>query len=331
VPDPVRKLERTRREAARFAAEARRLVARRRKRLPKGAAAEIEEACEAVERAVKDGDPGRLSVALHALDALWAEHLARLAGPPWREYLLAVLAGVAVAFLLRGTVAEPLVIRSGAMAPTLLAGDLVLVTKLGYGPRLPFTGFRPVGAAPRRGDVVILESPRAGGRPVARRVVGVPGDVVELRDETLLVNGVPQPRVAAGEASFEDRGDDGGGPIAETCRRYREALARGPLSAAGSSSWQTAAAVGVANHEVLLCRRTRLAPREGPWQVVQPGYVLVLGDHRDGPVDGRLEAGAQVPLAAVKGRVGLVLASWRADAARGPGRPRLERLFKVIE
>jgi len=341
VPDPVRKLDRARRDARRFAADARRLLARarRRKRLPKGAVAEIEAACDAVDAAAKEGDPGRLSVALHALDALWGEHLAPLAGRAWGTYALAAALAAALALAVRVGVAEGVRIPSGGMAPTLLAGDRVLVTKLVYGPRVPFTGLRPWGDPPRRGDVIVFESPRTPHRALARRVVGLPGDVVELRDEVLLVNGVPQPRTAAGEVGYEDGGEDGDEPVAETCRRYREALARGPLAPgrgdearALDASWRAAAAAGVATHEVQHCRRLRLVAHEGPWQVVAPDHVLVLGDNRDRSADGRSAGAFQVPLEAVKGRAQLVLFSWKPDGGlAGLGRPRLERLFKVIE
>jgi signal peptidase I len=338
-PGPAHNLDRTRRDARRFAADARRLLAlgRRRKRLARGAATEIEAAIGAVEAAAKGDGAGPLSAALQALDALWAEHLAPLAGSAWRTYLITAALAAALAVAVRVGVAEGVRIASGGMAPTVLAGDRVLVTKLGYGPRVPFTGLRPWGEAPRRGDVVVLESPGAPDRALARRVVGVPGDVVELRDETLLVNGVPQPRIAAGEVAAEDR--EGGQEPGGSCRRYREALARGVLVPARpeepgalGASWRAAAGAGVATHEVQHCRRLRLAAHEGPWQVVAPGHLLVLGDDRDRAADGRSPAAFQVPLEKVKGRAGLVLFSWTpAGGLAGLGRPRLERLFKVVE
>jgi signal peptidase I len=339
VADPVRKIERARREAVRFAADARRLAARRRKLLPKGAVSDIEAACELGDRAAREADRGRLSVALHALDALWTEHLAALSPPAWKEYALAAGLAVFLALFVRAFVVEGVRVPSGSMAPTLVAGDRVLVSKLSYGPRVPFTGYRPFGAPPRRGDGVVFEDPRSPGHDLVKRVAGVPGDVVELRGEVLFVNGIPQPRAEAGEASYADPGEAGREPVTETCRRYREALARGPLAAASSgdpaaleASWQAAAAAGVATHEVLQCRRAPPAAREGPWHSVAPGHVFVLGDNRDRSADSRSSGGLQVPLGAVKGRASLVLFSWEARGGKGKvGRPRLERLFKPIE
>jgi signal peptidase I len=339
--DPVRKLERARRDARRFALDARRLAARSRKRLSKDTLAEVEAACDEVAAAAEKGDPGRLSTALRALDALWDEHLERLGKSAWREYAEVVVAAVIVALAVRAFGVESFRIPSGSMAPTLVAGDHVLVSKLAYGIRIPFTAVRLLGSGPpRRGDVVVFESPRNRGVDVVKRVVGIPGDVVELREQVLYVNGVPQPRTPAGEVAYEERSDETGRPSVDTCRRYREALAKGALAAPGDGDpaavearWQAAAAAGVASYDVLQCRRARLASREGPYQVVAPGHVFVLGDNRDRSADSRGAGGWQVPLARVSGKAVAVVFSWGPGGfgARLGGGPRFDRLFKPVE
>lgn len=339
--DPVKKIERARREARRFARDARRLAARHAKALGKAAQKEVEAAAEEADAAARDGDEERLSAALRGLDAAWSEHLALRAKPLWREYGEAILAAVVLALFLRAFVVEAFRIPSGSMAPTLLAGDYVFVSKIAYGARVPFTHLRVISRAPpRRGDVVVFEGPRERGVDTVKRVVGVPGDVVEIRDQDLYVNGVRQPRTSLGELTYEERSGEAGPPFQDVCRRFRESLAKGELKrpdgeSQGDSeaSWQGGASAGVASYEVLQCRRARPGSRQGPYEVVRPGHVFVLGDNRDRSADSRSGGGWQVPLGNVKGRVERVFWSWGLGGSwpRGGVGLRLDRLFKPVE
>ncbi len=91
--------------------------------------------------------------------------------------------------LMRGAVADWNPIPSGSMRPTLLEGDVVLVNRVAYDLKLPLTEvvLAHLGE-PARGDVVTFFSP-ANGTRLIKRVVGLPGDVVEMRDERLFING----------------------------------------------------------------------------------------------------------------------------------------------
>ncbi|MCE4557226.1 signal peptidase I [Roseateles cellulosilyticus] len=104
-----------------------------------------------------------------------------------RGFLLFLL-GLGV---LRTAVADWNPIPSASMRPTLLEGDVVLVNRLAYDLKLPLTDvvLLPLGE-PRRGDVVTLNSP-AGGTRLIKRIVGLPGDRVALRDDVLILNGQP--------------------------------------------------------------------------------------------------------------------------------------------
>ncbi|HSN90519.1 MAG TPA: signal peptidase I [Anaeromyxobacteraceae bacterium] len=340
MAEPGKTLDRPRREALRFARDAKRLATRHRRRLGK-AREDIENAASEVESAVAAEDNELLSGALQRLDGLWDEHLAFSRKGLLREYAEAVAVAVAVALLLRGFVVDSFTIPTGSMVPTLVAGDHVFVSKLAYGLRIPFTRLHLLRfGAPRRGDVVVFASPRDRSGEYVKRVVGLPGDVIEIREQVLYVNGVPQPRTPAGDYAYEERSASGGTWSTDTCRLFRESLARGTVARPASelpadveASWQAAAAAGVGTHAVIQCRRARLSAREGPFEVVKPGHVFVLGDNRDRSADSRGEGGWQVPLEAIRGRATLVWWSF-GRGGRGPGSQggvRLDRLFKPVE
>jgi len=90
--------------------------------------------------------------------------------------------------LFRGAIADWNVVPTGSMKPTIVEGDYILVNKLAYDINLPFTTFHLMKLDnPKRGDIVIIESEKAGMRLV-KRVVAVPGDVVSLEKNVLTIN-----------------------------------------------------------------------------------------------------------------------------------------------
>lgn len=127
------------------------------------------------------------------------------------------LALVVLIFAARSSLADHYYVPSGSMEYTLMSGDRVLVNKMAYGLRLPFTDIEITeGNSVQRGDVVIFDSPRDDVRLI-KRIVGVGGDEVEISDGNLRVNGE---ELSIGIAGIEKIGDrfvrlnlqDGGGP-----------------------------------------------------------------------------------------------------------------------
>ncbi|WP_330970677.1 signal peptidase I, partial [Lysobacter sp. A3-1-A15] len=99
--------------------------------------------------------------------------------------LLAVL-------ILRSFIAEPFRIPSNSMMPTLLTGDFILVNKFAYGLRLPINNHKFVDlGAPERGDVVVFRPPHHPDQDWIKRVMGLPGDRIAYRDNTVFINGEP--------------------------------------------------------------------------------------------------------------------------------------------
>jgi signal peptidase I len=128
--------------------------------------------------------------------------------------ILLILLGV---FVVRSSLADHYYVPSGSMEYTLLAGDRVIVSKLAYGLRIPFTSVELMDGRPvERGDIVIFDSPRDGTRLI-KRIVGVGGDTITLTNGRLFVDGNP---LASDTGVVEVFGEhiaalnleDGGGP-----------------------------------------------------------------------------------------------------------------------
>ncbi len=119
----------------------------------------------------------------------------------------------------RSMVAEPFRIPSGSMIPTLMIGDFILVNKLSYGVKVPFSDINLFGidsnpiylfgkSDPQRGDVVVFKYPRDRSINYIKRVVAVPGDTIEVRSKVLYVNDKPQEMVEADGKKFFEEMDD---------------------------------------------------------------------------------------------------------------------------
>jgi signal peptidase I len=98
----------------------------------------------------------------------------------WREYAESLIVAVLLALAIRAFVFQAFVIPSGSMLPTLRIGDYLLVNKFVY-------LFRPI----RRGDIIVFKFPQDESRDFIKRVVGLPGETLEIRDRQVFINGRP--------------------------------------------------------------------------------------------------------------------------------------------
>src|SRR5438477_1440930 len=109
----------------------------------------------------------------------------------WVKEIRPLLIIALVLFAIRSSLADWNDVPTGSMKPTIVEGDRVYVNKLAYDLKVPFTTWHIAEwSNPKRGDIVVFYSPHDGKRLV-KRVVGLPGDTVELRNEALVLNGQP--------------------------------------------------------------------------------------------------------------------------------------------
>src|SRR3989339_928006 len=109
----------------------------------------------------------------------------------WQGWLRDIIIILAIMTPLRSSIADWNLVPTGSMKPTILEGDRVFVNKLAYDLKIPLTTCHLAEwSAPSRGDIVVFFSPTDQTRLV-KRVIGLPGDIVELRNNRLLIDGKP--------------------------------------------------------------------------------------------------------------------------------------------
>lgn len=107
-----------------------------------------------------------------------------------REYTEAIIVAVILALFIRSFIVQAFKIPSGSMLPTLQIGDHLLVNKFIYGVRIPFTGAVLIPMkSPERDDIVVFKFPKDRSVDYIKRVVGVAGDLIEVKDKQVYVNG----------------------------------------------------------------------------------------------------------------------------------------------
>lgn len=107
-----------------------------------------------------------------------------------REYVEAIAIAILLALFIRTFIVQAFKIPSGSMLPTLKIGDHLLVSKFSYGLRMPFSGTQIIPwNEPERGDVIVFKFPKDRSVDYIKRVVGVAGDTVTIKDKRLFING----------------------------------------------------------------------------------------------------------------------------------------------
>jgi signal peptidase I len=221
----------------------------------------------------------------------------------WREWRAAVFFILFVVVPVKSSLADWNWVSTGSMNPTILEGDLIYVDKIAYDLRVPLTLHRVASwSQPQRGDVVVCLSPEDGTRLV-KRVIGEPGDTIQMRQGVLSLNGRP---VAC----------------AQTERSCRIHLPGGATEAAGSLLWED---LGPTAHPIVRIAGL-LARRDFGPVTVPAGQYFLLGDNRDLSRDSRYFG--FVPRAAILGRARAVILSFDIN---DKCQPRLGRFFTRLQ
>ena len=109
-----------------------------------------------------------------------------------REYVEAIAIAILLALVIRTLIVQAFTIPSGSMMDTLLVGDYILVNKFLYGPEMPLTDYRlPALRLPHRGDIIVFKYPQDEKRDFIKRIVGTPGETVQVRGQQVFINGEP--------------------------------------------------------------------------------------------------------------------------------------------
>lgn len=196
-----------------------------------------------------------------------------------RKQIVTLLVLVPLILVIRASIIEPYRIPSGSMIPTLLIGDHIFVNKMSYGLRVPFTDIFLTGQdLPDRGDVIVFRYPKDESINYIKRVMGLPGETIEIKDRVVYINGE-----AITQAPLEDP-------------KYTESM-REEIDRRNLKPFR----IVVGEHDfVILHDLYREWTKSWGPKKIPKGHVLVMGDNRDRSSDSRMWG--YVPVQNIKGK-----------------------------
>jgi signal peptidase I len=238
------------------------------------------------------------------------------------SWLIEPLAAVFLVVFATTAIAQPFYIPSGSMEPTLQIGDALLGTKFAYGYSrwsLPYgvgpaSQTRLLGKLPKRGDIVIFRLPRDTSSTLIKRVIGLPGDRVQMVHGRLVINGRMVPLESAGTGQVEEENG-----YRHTIDKFSETLPGGVKHIIFKARWD--------------------GPLDDTQVFVVPAHhIFAMGDNRDNSTDSRVapEDGGVgfIPAENLVARADVMLGSYDYRNARGPvswlGQFRLSRFLRPI-
>jgi signal peptidase I len=289
-----RRHRRALKEAKLLIREARRALRKYSHRLTTRQLEEVRSATQELQTAVKAHDWEKIPPARDTLDKKLDDHLAFARKSTIREYTESIAVAVLIALFLRAFVVEAFKIPSGSMIPTLQVGDHIFVNKFIYGVRIPWTNIK-IGEhyrTPRRGEVIVFIFPKEPDKDFIKRIVAVPGDLLEVRDNQLYVNGKAVERIHTdGDCHYMDFEEPSQRWEERNCDAWTEKLGDG-------TSYTTIFDKNGGRHSWPSDELQR------QWQRVPPDKVLVMGDNRDNSHDSRYWG--FVPFDLIKGKAMII-------------------------
>jgi len=207
----------------------------------------------------------------------------------YKEWIEPFLIAAVVALFIRQFVVEAFKIPSGSMIPTLTIGDHLLVNKFIYGPRIPFTDTRIFAwKEPKRGEIIVFKYPENETKNFIKRVVGLPGDKLEIKNGKLFINEQPVP--LSERLLPQDNVQEAGMASFNNPKQYDEQL-------------------GMVRHR-LQYLHDQAGFNFGPVLVPEES-VFVMGDNRDNSQDSRVWG--FVKFNKILGRALIIYWSWDGD------------------
>jgi len=217
--------------------------------------------------------------------------------PVWREWVESMLVIAVIAIVIRSFIVAPFVIPSSSMVSTLEVGDYLFVSRYNYGLRIPFTDIQFFTSEAKRGDIVVFDYPEDRSKDYIKRIVGVAGDEIEYKANSLYVNGEKMKLTPDGMHTYV-MGD--------------QSMAVSP---------QYIEQLFDVEHKVL---RKDYSIRDGKWKV-PAGHYFMLGDNRNNSRDSRFWG--FVPQEYLVGKAVVVWWSWNAAT----GSVRWDRLGSLLK
>jgi signal peptidase I len=244
------------------------------------------------------------------------------------ETIVVLFQAFLLAAVIRTVLLQPFTIPSGSMMPTLLIGDYLLVNKFSYGySRYSLPLYNPdwfkgrlFGSEPTRGDVIVFRLPSNPSVDYIKRVIGLPGDKIQVKEDILYINGKPVPRVAEGVFNSDSSDTEGVG-VQHSMDNYTDV----PI-------YRETLDTGV-TYQTLDLSTTSDGDNTQEF-TVPPKHYFMMGDNRDNSSDSRFTVG-YVPEENLVGRASFIIFSLGNDTPflqiwKWPANLRYERFFKGI-